>query len=132
MNFSQIIRYKNEGIHKERIFNYVENLIVSEKVEYECIIKPYKKGKSLEQLGYYWTAVISTAREWQGLTVDEADVFLKSNCCTPIYKEIFGETYEIRKSIAKMKINEMAKYIDDCVNFLGSHGQAVPPPHYKE
>jgi len=133
MNFKQIIRFGNQtGIHKERIFSYVENLIISEKDEYECVIKPYKKSKTLEQLGYYWTAVISVARDWQGLTVEEADMFLKSNCCTPVYKEILGVTYEIRKSIAKMKVNEMAKYIDDCVNLLGSHGQYVPPPHYKE
>jgi len=129
--FIQNIRVENEEIHKQRIYRYVDNLEVKECEEYQCIIKPYKSSKSLEQLGYYWTAVISTARLWQGLTKIEADHFLKAQCCAPIYKEILGETYEIRKSIANMKVNEMREYIDDCINFLGVNGQAVPTPHYR-
>lgn len=131
-NFIQNIRFKNSEIHKEQIYRFVDNLQIKEDAEYQCIIKPYKSSKTLEQLGYYWTAVITTTRLWQGLTKIEADHFLKAQCCAPIYKEILGERYEIRKSIASMKVNEMSEYLDDCINFLGSHGEAVPPPTWKE
>ena len=130
-NFKQLIRHENEEMHKERVYKFLRLLEVNKDTEYECVIKPYKSSKSLDQLGYYWTAVISTARDWQGLTVEEADVFLKYQCLPPVYREIMGETYEIRKSIAKMKVDEMRLYIDDCINFLCDHCQAVPPPHNK-
>lgn len=131
-NFRQIIRHKTHVENSDRAISYIVNLETSDELEFECIIKPYKKSKTLEQLGYYWSAVIKVAKDWQGLTTDEADMFLKSQCMAPIYKEILGEVYEIRKSIAKMKVNEMREYIDDCINFLGINGQYVPPPTWRE
>lgn len=126
--FNQIVRASNTEIHKHRAMNYIKNLEIDSKNEYEVIVKPYKQSKSLEQLGYYWSSVINTVRLWQGLTTDQADHFLKAECLKPEFIEVLGVTYELRKSIAKMKIDEMRIYIDDCINFLGVHGQAVPPP----
>lgn len=130
--FKQIIRFNGNLTHKQRIMSFLAPLIITEDSEYECVIKPYKQNKSLEQLGYYWGVVIPVVRLWQGLTVEEADILLKDQCIEPIHKEIMGKVYEIRKSIAKMKVNEMAVYIDDCVNFLGVNGQYTPPPHYED
>jgi hypothetical protein len=131
--FTQNIRHgTNKRLQKERVMNFIDNLHIKEGQEFTVKIEPYSSSKTLEQLGYYWTAIISTARAFQGLTVEEADQFLKKHCCTPIHKEIMGEIYEIRKSIAKMKVKEMREYIDTCINFLGSHGQAVPPPQWRE
>jgi len=127
----QLIRHQNSEAHKKAIIDFVTALKIDEKSEYECVIKPYRKSKSLAQLGYYWSIVIRVAMDWQGLTSEQADMFLKSKCTSPIYKEIMGEIFEIRKSIAKMKVDEMSWYIDACINFLGSHGQYVPPPQYK-
>ena len=48
------------------------------------------------------------------------------------FSTLAGESYEYKPSVKEMKIDVMAAYIDDCINFLGSHDQAVPPPRYKE
>ena len=130
-DFKQLIRLEGKEQHKERIRDFITLLEISEGVEYECVIKPYKQSKTLEQLGYYWGVIIPVVRLWQGLTVEEADILVKDQCIEPVYKEIMGKTYEIRKSIAKMKVGEMSKYIDDAVNFLGVNGQPVPPPPYR-
>ena len=131
--FSQLIRFgKHTFDQKTRAINYIANLIIEEKIEYEVIVKPYKKSKTLEQLGYYFAVVVPTVSAWQGLVKDDADLFLREKCAKPRYLEILGETFVIKASIAKMKVDEMSQYIDDCINFLGSHGEAVPPPRYKE
>lgn len=131
--FTQHIRYgSQEELQKLRAVDFIDNLHVKEKQEYTVEIKPFSNSKTLEQLGYYWSTVILVARAWQGLTVEEADQFLKKHCCEPKYKEIMGEVFEIRKSIAKMKVKEMRDYIETCINFLGSHGEAVPPPTWKD
>lgn len=132
-NFIQNIRFKNSEIHKERIYQFVEHLEIKEDVEYQCIIKPYKKSKTLEQLGYYFSVVVAVAAEWQGLTTDQAHIFLKKECLTPVlFSALDGTSYEYRPSVKKMKIKPMAEYIDMCINYLGSHGQYCPPPRYKD
>ena len=138
--FTQLMRHGSQSdVHKERIYQYVDNLHIKEGQEYQCVIKQYKKSKTLEQLGYYWGVIIPVVCEWEGFTCkgksedclkteESADYFLKKNCCAPIYMEIMGETYEIKPSIAKMKVNKMSEYIDACVTFLGVQGQVVPQP----
>lgn len=131
-DFTQLIRFgEHTQNHKTRVVDFISNLIIDEKKEYEIIIKPYKVRKTPEQLGYYWSTVVLTCMNWQGLTKDDADIFLKEKCAIPRVIVVMGEEFEVRASIAKMKIDEKARYIDDCINFLGSHGQYVPPPTYK-
>ena len=133
MNFIQHIRHGDHADYqKSLILDYLSNLIINENSEYTTTIKPYRKSKTLEQLGYYFSSVVPTAMEWQGLIKDDADMWLRKKMVKPRHIEIMGETFEIRPSIAKMKIKEMSSYIDDCINFLGSHGQYVAPPTYTE
>jgi len=131
-NNTQLIRFGDyTDIQKARIIEFIQALIIEPKTEYEVIVKPYKRSKTPEQLGYYWSAIVPACMDWQGLTKDDADIFLKEKCAIPRVMTIMGEEFEIRASIAKMKIDEKSKYIDDCVNFLGSHGQYVPLPRIR-
>lgn len=131
-NFIQNIRFKNSEIHKERIHHFVENLDIKEDCEYQCVIKPYKKSKTEEQLGYYFPVVVAVAADWQGLTTEQAHIFLKKECLTPVFFSVLdGTAYEYIPSVKKMNMKPMAEYIDMCINYLGSNGQYCPPPRYK-
>ena len=132
-HFIQNIRFKNSEMHKERACQYIRNLQIKEDVEYQCEIKPYKKDKTDDQRGYYFSTVVIVALKWQGLTFPQAHIWLKNKCCERVYfSTLDGESHVFIPSVADMKIDVMARYIDTCINFLGSHGQAVPPPRYKE
>lgn len=133
MDFKQIIRFgEYTDAHKSRLINYITQLIIDEKHEYEVCIKPFKQSKTLEQLGYYFPVVVAVASQWQGITTDQAHIFLKKECLTPVFfSALNGTSYEYRPSVKKMNIKPMAEYIDMCINYLGSHGQYCPPPTYK-
>ena len=131
--FTQLIRDgEYSESQKTRVIDFISSLIIDKQSEYEITIKPYKKNKTLEQLGYYWAGVVPVCMEWHGLVKADADIFLKEMCAIPRVMMVMGEVYEVRATIAKMKIKEMSQYIDGCVNFLGSHGQYVPPPPHKD
>lgn len=132
-NFKQLIRFgEHTGFQKSRAVDFINNLIISDKLEYEINIKPYKRNKSLEQLGYYFSTVVPVCMVWQGLTDKEAHIFLKEECTEPVFfSTLDGATYQFKPSIKDMKLNVMAEYIDKCINLIGSHGHAVPPPTYK-
>ena len=132
-NFNQLLRFGDHTeTQKQRLIDYVTGLVIDENMEYEAIVRPYKKSKTKEQLGYYFSTVVPVACAWQGLVADDGDMWLRSKCVIPEHREIMGEMFEIRPSISKMKIDVMSKYIDDCINFLGSHGEYVPPPRYTD
>lgn len=140
--FTQHIRVQNQEIHKLRAIKNIDELDVKEGQEYTVEITPYSNAKTVRQLGYYWGVIIPVVVEWQGLSKavidksiepkDTADQFLKDNCCSPIFVEVMGKPFEVKPSIAKMKVKQMATYLDDCVNFLGINGQHVPPPEWRE
>ena len=132
-SFKQIIRFENSEANKVRVIEFIKNLHTSEKLEHEVTIKPYKSSKSLEQLGYYFSSVVHVAADFQGLTNENAHQWLKDQCCERVYfSTLDGESHQFTPRIAKMKVKIMAEYIDSCINLLGSHGQYVPPPHYKQ
>lgn len=130
--FTQLIRFENSEANKERVIEFIKNLHTAEKLEHEVIVRPYKLSKTDEQRGYYFSTVVPVAMEFQGLVSKHAHVWLKEQCCEPVYfSTLAGETYKYKPSIKDMKINIMSKYIDDCINLLGVEGQYVPPPTYK-
>ena len=126
----QLIRFgPHTDYQKGVVINFVSKLDITENKEYEVTVKPYKLSKSDEQRGYYFSTVVKVAAEWQGLTAKDAHEFLKQNCCFKLYfSDLLGNAYEYRPSIKDMKLPEMSKYIDDCINFMGREGQYVPPP----
>jgi hypothetical protein len=129
----QLIRFgPNTQYQKDRACEFIQNLEVTEKCEFESTVKQYKESKSADQLGYYFVSVVRVAAEWQGMTPKTAHEFLKKNCCYKVYfSDLSGNSYEYRPSIADMNLKPMAEYIDLCINFLGSNGQYVPPPTTK-
>lgn len=130
--FHQLIRFgEYTQNHKTRVIEFISNLIIEEKKEYKITIEQYKENKTLEQLGYYWSTIVPVCMDWQGLVKDDADVWLKEKCAIPRVITVMGEVFEIRASIAKMKLDEMSRYIDDCINFMGAQGIYVPAPRYK-
>lgn len=133
-NFKQLIRTGAKQLdQKARAIHYISNLKVTEGNEYEVTVKPYKKSKTDEQRGYYFSTVVPVACAWQGLTAKQGHMFLKEECLAPVFfSTLTRDSYQYKPSIKEMKIDTMAKYIDDCINFLGSHGQAVDPPRYQE
>jgi len=120
------------GGQKKRVCEYIGKLVTSDKVEFTITITPFQRSKSSQQLGYYWGVVIPEMMRFQGCSSVEADQVLKTELVPPEVRVIMDITIEVRASIAKMKIREMAEYIDLCINFLGTWGVAVPPPPYKE
>jgi len=128
----QLIRFgNNTQTQKVLITAFIDDLVVDAKNEFEVTVRPYKKSKTKEQLGYYWAVVIPCFMDWQGCGSEEADQVLKETLVPPEIKTIMGHVIQVRVSIAKMKVNEMAAYIDLCINFLGSHSVRVPSPPYK-
>ena len=131
-SFTQLIRFGDySDNHKKRIIDFIDNLLISDKVEYAVSVKPYKASKTLQKLGYYWGVVVKIAGFDIGLSSKEMDLVLKNELIEPEFVEAFGKISELRKSIADMKVNEMSDYIDKCVNFLGSQSINIPPPTYK-
>ena len=128
----QHIRKESSQEHKDNACRMIQNLAISDDSEYSVTITKYKANKTLEQLGYYFSTVVLVAAAWQGMPKEAAHEFLKKNCSTPVcFCALDGEEYKYFLSIKNMKIKEMANYIDDCINFLGSHGEYVPQPTYK-
>jgi len=127
-----IIRHTNqEDQLKFRAKSLIDELLPTDKVSYEVTIKEYKTSKTLEQLGYYWGVIVPYFMEWSGHTKSECDQILKEKLVVPQEFIFEGDVYEVRPSIAKMKVNEMSAYIDQCIIFLASQGCAVPHPYYK-
>jgi hypothetical protein len=131
--FTQLIRFgEYTQNQKTRVIDFISNLIIEDKKEYKITVEQYKENKTLEQLGYYWSTIVPVCMDWQGLVKDDADIWLKEKCAIPRVLNVMGEVFQVRASIAKMKIDEMSRYIDDCINFMGAQGYYVPPPTYKE
>ena len=127
-----IIRATNQEEQlKYRAKQFIDELEPEQGREFEVVIRLYKSNKTLEQLGYYWGVVIKTFMEWTGHTKDECDQILKEKCATPHKFHFDGSDYVARKSISKMKVDEMSEYIDQCIIYLASQECVVPHPHYK-
>jgi len=87
----------------------------------------------MNKRGYYFSTVVPVAMEFQGLVSKHAHLWLKEYCCEPVYfSALDGNSYKYKPSIKDMKLDVMSKYIDDCINLLGSQGQYVPPPRLRE
>lgn len=120
---------ENQLKYRAKIF--IDELEPTKDKSYEVIIKEYKTSKTLEQLGYYWGVIIPYFMEWTGNTKEECDQILKEKLVAPQEFIYESDVYEVRPSIAKMKVNEMSTYIDQCIIFLSSQGIAIPHPTYK-
>ena len=134
MNYGQrvIVRHgTQEEQLKFRAKKFIDDLEPTEDKSFEIIIKKHQTSKTLEQLGYYWGVIIPYLMDWSGNTKDECDQILKHKLVPPQEFQFDDVVYEIRPSIAKMKVKEMSSYIDQCIIYLAGEGCAIPHPHYK-
>lgn len=105
-----ITKVSNE---KSRDFarNKVERLDISDGKTWNVITEPYRPKRSVEQNNLYW--------EWLGTIADEtgnsADAIHEHcrNTFLPAeFYDLDGVTREYRRSTAKLKVGEMARYMD--------------------
>ena len=128
----QLIRFgQHTQYQKDQACKFIQNLEVTEKCEFESVVKQYKLSKSAEQLGYYFTVLVPICGAWMGeVDLKLVHMALKDRCLSFVrfFKNFEGETVETRPSIKELKTNEMAEYITACIYFLGSNAVNVPPP----
>lgn len=92
------------------------------------------RGKSNEQLGYYWGVVLPTIRDYlneQGLAsarITDSDLNEVMNQKF-FYKEIVidGEIQKVVRSKAQASVDEMSQFITDVINWATNLGIFIPP-----
>ena len=93
------------------------------------------RGKSREQLGYYWGVVLPTITDYlneQGLAsarLTESDVNELMNRKF-FYKEVVidNEMQRIARSKSSATVEEMKIFIEDVINWATNIGIFIPPP----
>jgi len=100
-------------------------------------IKPYRKSKTQEQLGYLWTAVIPTIRRHIEDSVGESysdqniyDWFVDEMAEHEVVS-INGKPKITKVSASKMNVRQMSEFIDKIIMYSAENLQCViPPPTY--
>lgn len=98
----------------------------NERVE-EIVQKP-SKSKTLQQLRYIHGVVFRLASEASGYTVQEIKGLLKGYFLTEYIKGPDGKEIPFVKSLADLKVSEMAEFIDNCISLIAQHWHCVIPP----
>jgi len=127
----QLIRFgPHTDYQRGVVINHVSKLEPTEKMSYEVTIKPYKKSKTLEQLGYYWDVIVPMVANYQGDSLDNAHESLKGECLMvkKFYTNFSGDIRQTQPSIKKLKVKEMAEYIDLCIILMAKFDVICPPP----
>ena|SRR3990167_4325161 len=108
---------------------YVLDLIGKLNLEkpWAVTVEPYKKKRSLNQLGLYWKWVGIVANE-TGNDADDLHEFFKSKFLIPRPVEIGGEVINVR-STTKLDTAAMKEFMDRVYAFAGSElGIMLPVP----
>jgi len=76
---------------------------------WEVVIRPYKTPRTLDQnaLIHKWLTVIATET---GNDMEDVKEALKAKFLPPRFVEIDGETFEVRRSTAKLNVAEMSEF----------------------
>jgi hypothetical protein len=104
-------------------------LLKNDKKEILITFCEFGKEKSLEQLGYFYGAIVKTLMDL-GWTKKDSVNYLKKHCADV---EVFvdpstGERELILVSIADMGMRDLSVFIDECIRHLGEQGVEVPTP----
>lgn len=92
-------------------------------------IKKAHRGRTLNQNGYYWAAILPAIRDgmeemWgENLSVDEVHLFLRSRFLDkPVVNRETGEQMgSTAGSTAKLDVSEFVTYLDSCIKFAGEY-----------
>jgi hypothetical protein len=118
---------KLEIEYKEKFQAYLESL--KNKGDLELIIRRWKKTKTIQQLRYLHGIVFTLASETSGYTPEEIKGLLKAQFLTAHIEGKNGRKLSYVKSLADLEIDEMAKFIDDCIILCAKHwGCVIPSP----
>ena len=116
-------------IRDEKLRKLALDLIASLdlKREWQVIVEPYKKRRSLSQNGLYWRWVEIISND-TGNDTDAVHDFLKNKFLVPKEIEIAGEKVLCR-STRKQDTKTMSEYMDKVYAFAGSElGIFLPVP----
>lgn len=100
--------------------------------------RPFKRSKSLEQLGYYYGCVLPIIkkcmkRDGSDYTIDQIDALLKSMfMCDVIFNPLTKQTEKIIRTKRNSTVAEMSEYLQKVINFCAEtwHVDVPPSEHY--
>ena len=105
---------------------YVQGL--AEKGVLECIIQPWRKEKSLQQLRYIHGVVFVLCSQASGYTVNEVKGLLKGEFLTEyVVSKTTGKEMPIVKSLADLTMGEMKQFIEDVIILAAKQWKCVIP-----
>ena len=102
---------------------------------WEVTLKPYRKNKSQEQLGYLFSTVLPAIQEYveestgDYYSVDNIYSFMVDKYAEHSVVTICGEPKVIRVSASKMSIKQMSEFLDKIINHAAvDMGLTIPEP----
>ena len=106
----------------------------------QVIIKPYRKNKSAEQLGYLWAGVLPSISKWLEETGKDQGQHMSADDLYDWFIDEYAEKRIIThngkskvsvKSASKMNTKEMSEFIERIIQHMGEQGFAVPLSEYR-
>ncbi len=94
---------------------------------YEEIIQKPQDPKSLQQLRYIHGVVFKVASETSGYTDEEVKGLLKEHFLKRYIQSPTGKEVSYVPSLGDLKKEEMADFIDKCIQFIAMYWHAVVP-----
>lgn len=92
----------------------------------EEIVQKPRKSKTLQQIRYVHGVIFHLISEETGIPMQVVKSILKEQFLTEYY-EYEGKPIKYVKSLADLKSDEMAQFIDDCIIVAAKHWHIVIP-----
>lgn len=126
MKFGCIIENNRLKINRANDFaEYCKSLIGKDLI---LELRERSKKRSEQQNSYYWGVVVKTLSDELGYETDEIHELLKQMFINPIFKEIKGIEFEIRKSTTKLSTKEFKEYIEKIQRWASQEEIYIPDP----
>jgi hypothetical protein len=121
-------------IHNRKDFDAEMNTLPEGR--YTIEIKKYRKNKSVEQLGYYFSCVLpmflsaAVAQGWELTSIDECDAWLKSMFAErDLINRNTAEIVKIPALKRNMTTTDFMVYVDQVRNYCAEYlGVYIPEP----
>lgn len=95
----------------------------------EVVVRPIKRGRSIQQNRYYWRVVLKAVADYSGSTVDEVHYYCKESF-SPL-KNCMGK--DCRLSTTDLSTVEMEEYLSRVREWaLHAYGISIPKPNEAE
>ena len=92
------------------------------------IIQRPSQSKTLNQLRYVHGCIFALASDSSGYTPEEVKGLLKEHFLKRFITSPSGKEVSYTPSLADLKRDDMAKFIDDVIIFVAHHWSCVVPP----